>query len=108
MQLEWEESISACGLHRSQALWEQGRDGAVILMWELNVRCSIWGHGHRSPIHSLSEHLQSTSRVLGVASGAGDTDMSQHFRNGPAERAALQRILGGAGCCGNAQKEAAW
>ena len=91
-----------------KALQEQGRDRAVILTWELNPRCSIWGHGHSSPVHSLSEHLQNTSCVLGAASGVGDTEMSQRFRNCPAQRVALQTILGGAGCCGNAQKAAAW
>lgn len=102
-------SVSACGLHRAQTLQEQGRDGAAILTRGFNVRSrSLWGHGHSLPIHSLSEHLRNTSCVLGTASGVGDTDMNQHFRNCPAERAALQRILGGAGCCGNAQKEAAW
>lgn len=46
--------------------------------------------------------------VLGNAPGIGDTEMSQRFRNSLVGRGPCRLMLGGAKCCGSAQKEAAW
>lgn len=90
-------SILVCNLHRACALQEQGRERVVIWLQKWNLRCcSIWDHVWGSSIHSRSEQLQNTSRVLGSGPGGGDAEMSQPVRNHLVGRVAWQT---GAGWC---------